>query len=174
MSSLKRVVLFVEIGIALLVVLAVTATATPTARASGSCTYQVVSPTPPHVTTTPTPPIPPEVSLRLQAIERRLDDMQTLVEVQSSVNDATVSRMESNLNLLLAILAIGSLLAAVLGFAMVRIWIRSLVENQLRQITSQEVSRVANMEMCRLREEWDPKFAELYQEYRRVAKGKSV
>lgn len=168
MSSLKPVFLFV--GIALLVILVVKATSV--AHAIGPCTYHAVSPTPPHPTTTPT--IPPEFDLRVQAIEKRLDDMQMLVEVQSSVNDATVSRMESNLNLLLAILATGSLLAAVLGFAIVRIWIRSLVENQLRQITSQEVARLADAEVRRLREEWDTKFAELYQEYHRVVKGKPL
>jgi hypothetical protein len=107
--------------------------------------------------------------LKIQAIERRLDDIQTLVEVQSSANDATVSRMESNFNLLLAILAIASLLAAILGYGIVRVWIRSLVENRLKQITSQEISRLVDEEVSRLRDEWEPKFVELYEEYSRVA-----
>ncbi len=131
----------------------------------------VLAATPVQPTSTPPPsiptPTPIDVGPRIDQLEKRLDDLGYVLEVQSNTFDATVSRMESNLNLLLMILAIASLLAAILGFGIVRVWIRSLVENRLKDLTSQEVSRATQEELDRIRKEWDPKFAELYEEYRR-------
>jgi hypothetical protein len=157
----------VGLGFVLVGALAMASVAQPTG--AWSCYKQAPTPTPVPPTPTQTP-----LSVELQVIEleRRLDHLESLIQVQSNVYDATVQRMESNLNLLLAILAVASLLAAVLGLGIVRVWIRSLVEERLRNTTSQEVSRLVQKEVSFLREEWEPKFAELYEEYNRLVKGK--
>jgi hypothetical protein len=153
---------FVVLGFALVGTLAMAFVTQP---AGAWAHYQEV-PTP-----TPIPPSPTQtplaVELQVIELERRFDHLESLVEVQSNVYDATVQRMESNLNLLLAILAVGSLLAALLGLGIARVWIRSLVEDRLRDITSQEISRLVQEEVSQTREEWEPKFSELYEEYSR-------
>ena len=153
----------VVLGFALVGVLAMAFVTQP----AGAWSHYGEAPTP---TSIPPPPTQTPLAVELQVIEleRRFDHLGSLVEVQSNVYDATVQRMESNLNLLLAILAVASLLAAVLGFGIARVWIRSLVEKRLRDITSQEISRLVQEEVGRLREEWEPKFAELYEEYSRL------
>lgn len=152
----------VVLGFALVGVLAMAFVTQP----AGAWSHYKEAPTP-----TPIPPTPTKtifaVELQVIELERRFDHLESLVEVQSNVYDATVQRMESNLNLLLAILAVASLLAGVLGLGIARVWIRSLVEERLRDITSQEISRLVQEEVSRLREEWEPKFTELYEEYSR-------
>jgi predicted membrane protein len=110
-------------------------------------------------------PVTIELEQKVGELQRRIDDLGSLVEVQSNSFNATVSRMESNLNLLLIILAVASLLIAILGFGIVRVWIRALVERQLRDITTREASTIVKDEIKKIREEWDPKFAEIYDEY---------
>jgi hypothetical protein len=142
----------VVLGFALVGVLAMASVAQP----AGAWSHHKEAPTPTPILPTPTP-TPLTVELQVIELERRFDHLESLVEVQSNVYDATVQRMESNLNLLLAILAVASLLAGVLGLGIARVWIRSLVEERLRHITSQEISRLVQEEMSRLREEWEPK-----------------
>lgn len=139
-------------------------------RPCAFASVHINSPSTPSPFPTPIPiptPVPVVPAPDINDLEGRLDDLQTLVEVQSSVFDATVSRMESNLNLLLTILAIASLLTAILSLGILRVWIKSLVEDQLKATTEQQVSRAVQKEVARIREEWEPKFTELYEEYRR-------
>lgn len=157
----------VELGLALVGILTMTSVAQP----AGAWTHYKQVPTLTPVPPAPTP-TPLAVELQVIELERRFDHLESLVQVQSNVYDATVQRMESNLNLLLAILAIASLLAAVLGLGFARIWIRSLVEERLRNTTSQEVSLLVQKEVGLLRDEWEPKFTALYEEYNRLVKGK--
>lgn len=116
---------------------------------------------------TPTPSIV-DLSNRIDNIERTLGGHEILVEVQSNTFNATVSRMESNLNLLLTIIGIVSILIALLGYGVVRMWIRSQVEQRIKGITSEEISRLSEDEVSRLREEWEPKFRDLYDEYQGI------
>ena len=122
----------------------------------------------PVPTAVPPTPTTSSAELRIDALEERIDDLSTLVEVQSSTFDATAARMESNQSQLLAILGVASLVVAVLGLGIVRIWIRNLVEQRLRDVATREFSRQVQAEIDKLRDEWDPKFAELYREYQRV------
>jgi hypothetical protein len=169
-TSLQRLFLVFGLSFPVILVMAIVPTFQP--AESLPDIRNVVTPTPSRPIPTPTPTSgPTEVELKIEGIERRLDDIQALVEVQSSTYDATVTRVESNFNLLLAILAIASLLTAILGFGFVRIWIRSLVEDQLKQITSREISHLIEREVHRLRDEWEPKFVELYEEYQKATKG---
>jgi hypothetical protein len=167
LANRRRV--FLIVGFILISFMAATLVAQPARFPVGR--LDVLATTSVQPTPTPTPsiptPTPNDFGLRIDQLEKRLDDLGSVVEVQSNSFDATVSRMESNLNLLLTILAIASLLAAILGFGIVRVWVRSLVENRLKDITSQEVSRVTQEELERIRKEWEPQFAELYEEYRR-------
>lgn len=108
------------------------------------------------------------VALRIEALEKRIDDLHALVEVQSGVFDATVARMESNQSQLLAIVGVASLLVAVLGLGVVRIWVRNSVEQGLSTVAREEFSRQVEKEIDALREEWEPKFTKLYKEYEKL------
>jgi hypothetical protein len=155
----------VGLGFVLVGALAMASVAQP----AGAWSHYKQAPTPTPIYPTPSQ-TPIAVELRVIELERRVDLLESLLEVQSNVYNATVQRMESNLNLLLAILAIASLLAAILSLGFARVWIKSLVEERLRGTTSQEVSRLVQKEVDSLREEWEPKFTELYDEYSRLVK----
>lgn len=120
--------------------------------------------TPPAVATSPL--IPDEN--RIEAIEAKLQSLEKNIQTQSEAYSATVTRMEANMNLLLAVMAVASLLVAILGFGFVKIWLRQLVEERVQKALSQEVNELAKNEIDKLRREWDPKFASLYDEYRKT------
>jgi len=121
--------------------------------------------TPESPTSTPTASV---TDNRISSIETRVNSLESFVEIQSRSYDAAVSRMESNLNLLLAILAIASVVVALVGFGAVRLWITYTVQTQLKQATADEVKKVTEAELQRIRSEWEPKFAQLYEEYRKT------
>ena len=124
--------------------------------------YPVSTPTP--ILFTPSPNQTSEIEVtnaRLQALEQQLD-------VQAQLFEATVARMESNTNLLLAIMAIASVLLAVMGFGVVRFWISNTVEGQLRKALSEQMQSLAEREISRLRSEWESKFLALYEEYKGI------
>ena len=124
--------------------------------------------------TTPLPPTPTptnvELMNKMERIEAQIEGHGSLIEVQSSTFEATVSRIESNLNLLLAIIAIASVLIALVGYGVVRMWIGSQVEEQISGITSDEISRLTADELSKMRDEWEPRFQELYEEYQRLVR----
>jgi hypothetical protein len=121
--------------------------------------------TPESLTSTPTASV---TDNRINSLEARVDSLKSFVEIQSRSYDAAVSRMESNLNLLLAILAITSVVVALVWFGSVRLWITNTVQTQLKQATAEEVKKVAEAELQRIRSEWEPKFAQLYEEYHKI------
>lgn len=156
---------YIVLGLALVSVLTMAFVAQPAGAWSRYTAASASTTIPP----TPTP-TPLAVELQVRELERRFDSLESLVEVQTNMYDATVRRMESNLNLLLAILAIASLAAGILGLGIARSWIKFLVEKRLRKITSQEITRLVQEEVSQLREEWEPKFTELYEEYGRLTR----
>jgi len=123
------------------------------------------SSTPEPISPTPTPESGDQ---RFDLIETRMDALEKFVEVVSLSFNSAIARMESNINLMLGIIAVASVILAILGFGVMRLWIARLVENQVRQTASEEVERVAEAEAKRIRDEWDPKMAEIYEEYRRA------
>lgn len=126
-------------------------------------TATMVPPTP-----TPIQTATPSLDFRVSDLETRCEDMTLLLETQSSAFDAAMRRAESNINLLLAILAVASVVAALAGLLVARVWIRSLVEERVKAATAEEVSRLAQEELDRLKKEWEPKFAQLYADYNRL------
>ncbi len=105
---------------------------------------------------------------QIEILEVKVQNLETNVQTQSEAYAATVTRMEANMNVLLAVMAVASLLVAFLGFGVVKIWIRQLVEERIQKALSQEVNELAQKEADRIRAEWDPKFASLYEEYRKT------
>ncbi len=114
-----------------------------------------------HPTITPNP-----FDARLNSLELKAESFDTLIQIQSNSFNSTISRLESNFNLILAIAAISSAVIALLGLGFARIWIRDLIEKQIQDTASDEIARIAQKELERIREEWEPKFASLYEEYR--------
>ena len=122
-------------------------------------------------TPVPTPTIVATVmsnGSQFDVLEARIQGLETNAQTQSEAYAATVTRMEANMNFLLAVMAVASLLVAVLGFGFVKIWIRQQVEQKIQSALSREVTELAKQEIDRIRGEWDPKFAELYEEYRKT------
>lgn len=107
-------------------------------------------------------------STDLSLIQVRVDSIEQALQVQTQAFSAAISRAESNMNLLLAIIAISSVVVALLGFGIVRFWISQGVSQHVSRTTTDEVRALAEQEIHRLRSQWDPKFAELYDEYKRL------
>ncbi len=132
----------------------------PTQTINGSTPAPEVSPT-----NTPNP-----FNARVNSLEQQVESFDTLIEIQSNSFNSTISRLESNFNLILAIVAISSTVIALLGLGFARIWVRDLIEKQIQGTASDEITKISQVELERIREEWDPKFASLYEEYRNVIK----
>jgi hypothetical protein len=107
-------------------------------------------------------------SSQIDVLEAKIQGLETTIQTQSEAYAATVTRMEANMNFLLAVMGVASLLVAILGFGFVKIWIRQQVEQRVQNALSKEVTQLAKQEIDRIRGDWDPKFAALYDEYRRT------
>lgn len=118
------------------------------------------------VTSVPATPIP--IEIRLERLQSRVDAFDRMVEIQANSFDSTVARLESNLNLLLAFVAIVSVVIGIIGLGFVRIWIRESVDRQLSGVAQAEIEGALGGELERLRAEWEPKFNALYEEYRNL------
>jgi len=126
----------------------------------------------------PTPTFTPEptqsilvetaVEQRIQLLETRVDSLETFVEIQSNSYSAAISRSESNINVMLAVMAVASVLVAILGFGVVRLWVNRLVEERITKMTSERIQAIVNDEVEKARRNWDHQFAELYEEYRSI------
>lgn len=125
---------------------------------------QPSTPSPPTATPTPLAPVPLEE--RVAILEAQVSQDQSLIAVQSNSFGAAIARVESSANLVLIVLAIAALIAALLGFGIVRGWVSSLVQERLEKISREDLDRTIQAELTKLRLEWDGKFAELYEEYR--------
>src|SRR5689334_5356951 len=86
--------------------------------------YSKVTPTPVVNPVTPVTAVPN--SSQVNVLEERINSLEKTIQTQSEAYSTTVTRMEANMNLLLAVIAVASLLVAFLGFGVVKIWIRQL------------------------------------------------
>lgn len=114
---------------------------------------------------TPLPQSNPSDTALLQA---KVESLEAALEIQTRAFNAAITRAESNMNLLLAIIAISSAVLALLGFGIVRFWISQSVDQHISKATSTEVRSLVERELARLRADWDPRFAALYEEYKRL------
>ena len=119
-------------------------------------------------TTTPIPNVKEQPSV----LEVRIDSLENLIEIQSQSFNATVSRWESNLNLILSIIGIVSILIAIFGITAFKYWVKNQITEQYKKAVGEELNLLIKKEMDDMRKEWDPKFAALYDEYRKSSKGK--
>jgi hypothetical protein len=122
------------------------------------------SSTPEPIKTTPTSN---QADQNIQNLEARVNSLEKFIELESNSYSASVSRMESNTNVILVVMAVASIVVAILGFGVVRLWISKMVEDRVTKITSDQVQNATKAEVDRIRKEWDPKFADLYEEYRK-------
>lgn len=113
---------------------------------------------------------PVSVEPRVIELERRVEYLELLAEMQSDVYEATVQRMEFYLTLISIAVALIPLLASFLSFFLFRKWVISQVEKELKEITAQEISHLIGNQVDQLRKAWEPKFVELYKEYRRLVR----
>ena len=88
------------------------------------------APAPAYSKGTPTPVVTPVIpatvvpnSSQVDVLEERIHSLEKTIQTQSEAYSTTVTRMEANMNLLLAVIAVASLLVAFLGFGVVKIWI---------------------------------------------------
>ena len=112
----------------------------------------------------------PDLASKIDELESTIRIDQRLMDAQSRAYSATVDRMESNMNMVLTVIGVASILLAVLSFGVIRYWIRSMLEERLKSLAGEELSHVAQEEAAKLRGEWEPKFEELYKEYQRLVR----
>ena len=74
-----------------------------------------------------TTPVPIIINEQPSILEVRIDSLENLIELQSQSYSATVSRWESNLNLILSIIGIASILIAIFGITAFKYWVKSQI-----------------------------------------------
>jgi hypothetical protein len=112
-------------------------------------------------------PFATETGQNLQILEARIDSLEKFVELQADSYSAAISRTESNINVILIVMSVAAILVTILGYAIVRGWISRTVEERITIITSEHIQNSVKAEVEKVRQEWDPKFAALYEEYRK-------
>lgn len=125
-----------------------------------------LAPTPIMVQPTLFPGVSTE-SCEYKVLESRIDSIQDYVNLQSETYSSTISRWESNLNFILVILGAVGLVVALLGFGFVKDLINRSVAERLKEISQTQIEKAIEQEVLAIRNKWDPKFAELYEEYRK-------
>lgn len=106
----------------------------------------------------------------LSAYETKIDSLEYLIQSQTASYNATISRWESNLDLILVGIGIIGVFVALLGFGFVKEFINKTVTNQLKNITQEQIDKVISREIIEIRKKYDPMFAELYDEYKKSVK----
>lgn len=104
--------------------------------------------------------------------EEKIENLESLVKIQSEAYSATISRWESNLNLILTILGIATAIFTLLGFITFKYWIKNQIIEKYKEVADNELSSLIENEADRIRKEYEPKFAKLYDEYRKIKKEK--
>lgn len=102
---------------------------------------------------------------RVNNLEGQIGIYSSLIDSQSNIFNASVSRSESNINLLLALMAISSIIFGLIGLGFIKKWVENSVENYINNISEKKLSKLMEYEQLRIRNKWDPKFAKIYDEY---------
>ena len=100
-------------------------------------------------------------------LQTKVDDLEYLIKSQTVSYNATISRWEANLNLILVIIGIASVFVVLLGYGFVKEFINKTVATRLKSITQDEIDKAINEEVSETRKKYDPKFASLYDEYKK-------
>lgn len=119
--------------------------------------------------TAPSPTaLPTVVDPEIAVLDARVQGLESAMQVQTAAYSAAVSRMEMNINILLGIIAVASLLAAIVGFGVVRNWIRLQVEEGLQKALTKELDEKVDKAISGMRADWESRIASLYDEYKRA------
>ncbi|MCW5879222.1 MAG: hypothetical protein KIS80_10195 [Anaerolineales bacterium] len=110
------------------------------------------------------------LELQLSQQQAEIDHLRELLDLQTSIYEATVNRMESNFNTLIAVLTVGSLVLAILGFGFLNTYLANKLNDLVQNISEEKFKLAFEQLIARYREEWDPKFTELYEEYSKAIK----
>jgi hypothetical protein len=112
------------------------------------------------------------VSLRIQKLEAQLEAQQEARDRQADAFDAATARVELINGALVAVLA----LAGILGTLLAMRWVREFAENQMADQLDTAVRdmgrEIFKADSDTLVEEYEAKFAELYQRYERLVERK--
>lgn len=136
---------------------------------SSATNYQII--TPEIIAGTQTP-IPSDNEKNDSYLETRINSLESMLKIQSETYSATISRWESNLNLIITMIGIASVLITLLGIITFRYWIKNQINEQYKKISIDELNSLVRKEIDKIREKWDQKFADLYDDYRKIIKGK--
>ena len=102
---------------------------------------------------------------RVINLEAQVGTYSSLIDTQNNVFMATTARSESNINLLLGLMAFSSLVFGLIGLGFIKIWVEKSVEKYINSISENKLSELMEKEQFRIRNQWDPKFAKIYNEY---------
>jgi predicted PurR-regulated permease PerM len=103
-----------------------------------------------------------------EILNSKIDSLESQITIQSNAYSSAINRWESNMNTILVIIAIATVILAVLGFSLVRFYLRKAVEDNLKGILKENIEKIYEDELNRIRKEWEPKFTKLYEEYRHI------
>jgi hypothetical protein len=112
----------------------------------------------------------PSISVDILLLNSRLESLENSQKIESNAFSAAIARSESNMNFLLAIIAISTILLAIIGLSVVKTWIAQSVNQYISKTTSNQMNLLIEKEIQKLRSDWDSKFSELYEEYKRIVK----
>lgn len=91
-----------------------------------------------------------------------------IIELQSTIFEATISRIEFYLNILVVSLTILSILLAIFGFGFSKYFIGKKVEEQIEKNISQKIESSVDNKLGTTLNEWDQKFEKLYKEAKSI------
>lgn len=104
----------------------------------------------------------------IEILKIRIDGLEQSIQTQTDAYNATISRWESNLNLILVIIAVVGVLIAILSIGVIKEGVNRIVEHQLKQLTKEQIDRITETELKEIRSNYEPKFTALYEEYRKT------
>lgn len=110
--------------------------------------------------------------LSLNEVNSKMYCLENGLEIQNYAYNSAINRWESNMNLILVIIAIATVVLAIFGFGILKFYVKKIIEDSLQKILRENVEQINEEELRKIRKEWDPKFADLYREYQVTVRGK--
>lgn len=114
----------------------------------------------------------PGLQERLIRVETQLEDEQEAHDRQADAFDAAISRIEYLAFALVVVLTLAAIVAGVLTIRWVQDSAKEQVRKQVKTTVEESGEEVFATEARALREEYEDKFAELYQRFARVVEEK--
>lgn len=92
------------------------------------------------------------------------EDPKTLIEIQSNIFQATISRIEFYLNFLIIALTILTLILAIFSIGFSKYYLSKKIEEKINEEFGEKLKDAIDSNLSEYLEKWDSKFANLYKE----------